>query len=183
MTFRQQKLMMFFFLMKTGSVRVGTAIAGCVLVLALTSPVRAASPSAPCNSTGSMGSGFEGCSKPPAAPSKKGASGLLPAKPVFTEPMRFKVRVTKEDWGTEVRRNVAAWVAKRLMPHPNVREAALLDASVRYLARTGFPVKAEKIGFSFYSVTVDRKTLNDLASHLVRAVSSGPSRPAVSPTG
>ncbi|MHB1747663.1 MAG: ShlB/FhaC/HecB family protein [Leptospirillum sp.] len=173
MSFRQQKLMMFFFLMRTGSVRAGTAIAGCLLVLALTSPVLAASPSAPCNQTGSMGSGLEGCSKPPAAPSKKGASGLLPEKPVFTAPMRFKVRVAKEDWRPEVRRNIAAWVAKKLMPHPSVREAALLDASVRFLSRTGFPIKAEQIGLSFYSVTVDPKILNDLADRLVRAVSSG----------
>jgi len=149
-------------------------IAGCVLVLALASPLWAASPSAPCNATGALGSGFGGCSKPPAAPSSKAASGLLPAKPVFMAPMRFRVRVTRTNWKPEVRKNIAAWVAKTLSPHPTPQETALLASTVRFLAQTGFPFGAELIGPQIYSVTVDRKILNDLSNRLARAVASGP---------
>jgi hypothetical protein len=81
--------------------------------------------------------------------------------------------VTRANGETDLRRNIAAYVAKTLRPHPTQTESALLASTVRFLSETGFPVGAEKIGPGLYSVTVDKKTLNRLAKRLARAVSSG----------
>jgi hypothetical protein len=53
--------------------------------------------------------------------------------------MRFKVRVTKANGKPEVRKEIAAWVAKKVFPHPTPPEAALLGSSVRNLALTPDP--------------------------------------------
>ena len=164
MTFRRQKLM-FSFLVRRGSVRTRTAIAVCTLVLGVADPLWANSPGTPCNSTGALGSGVGGCSKPPAAPPSGTGSGLSRTD-FFSAPMRFKVRVTKANGKPEVRKEIAAWVAKKVFPHPTPPEAALLGSAVRTLALTRYPVVTRRIGHGLYSATVDRKTLNALASNL-----------------
>ncbi len=171
MTFRRQKLM-FSFLVRRGSVRTRTAIAVCTLVLGVADPLWANSPGTPCNSTGALGSGVGGCSKPPAAPPSGTGSGLSRTD-FFSAPMRFKVRVTKANGKPEVRKEIAAWVAKKVFPHPTPPEDALLGSAVRTLALTRYPVGTRRIGPGLYSATVDRKTLNALASRLAQAVSSG----------
>ena len=164
MTFRRQKLM-FSFLMRRGSVRTRTAIVVCTLVLGVANPLWAASAGTPCNQQGAMGSGFEGCSKPPAAPPSETGSGRSRTD-FFSAPMRFKVRMTKANGKPEVRKEIAAWVAKKVFPHPTPPEAALLGSAVRTLALTRYPVVTRRIGPGLYSATVDRKTLNALASNL-----------------
>ena len=171
MTFRRQKPM-FFFLTRRGSVRTRTAIVVCTLVLGVANPLWAASAGTPCNQQGAMGSGFEGCSKPPAAPPSETGSGRSRTN-FFSAPMRFKVRMTKANGKPEVRKEIAAWVAKKVFPHPTPPEAALLGSVVRTLALTRYPVVTRRIGPGLYSATVDRKTLNALASNLAQAVSSG----------
>jgi len=146
-----------------------TAISGSALVLLSASPLWAASPAAPCNATGALGTTMGGCQAPPAAP-RKGAGTLK--TDLFSAPIRFRIRVTRANWKTGLRRNVASYVAKILSPHPTRKESALLASTVRFLSRTGFPVGAEKIGPDLYSVTVDKKTLNHLARRLARAVAS-----------
>lgn len=79
-----------------------------------------------------------------------------------------------KDWKTETRRNIVAWVAKRLVSDPTPGETALLAPTVGILSQAGFPARTMKIGPYFYSVTVDSKTLNVLANRLAQAIASGP---------
>ena len=149
----------------------GTVIGGSALALLLASPLMAASPGTPCNATGALGTTMGGCQAPQTAP-RKGAGTLK--TDLFSAPIRFRIRVTRANWKTSLRRNVASYVAKTLRPHPTKKESALLASTVRFLSATGFPIGAERIGPGLYSVTVDKKTLNRLAKRLARAVASGP---------
>jgi len=82
--------------------------------LGMAPPLWAASSSTPCNGSGALGATMGGCAKPP---SGRG-SGISGVRPVFTEPMMFKVATTKPSPEAEIRRNVASWVAKRILPRP-----------------------------------------------------------------
>ncbi|MHB8371061.1 MAG: hypothetical protein ACYDBP_15505, partial [Leptospirales bacterium] len=141
--------------------------------LEMAPPLWAATSSTPCNGSGALGATMGGCAKPPASPPSGRGSGISGVRPVFTEPMRFKVATTKPSPEEEIRRNVASWVAKKILPHPTTKESALLSSAIRSLVLTRFPVGVEKIGAALYSVTVDTKTLNQIASDLSRALSSG----------
>ena len=114
-----------------------------------------------------------GCATPPSPPSKKAASGLLPAKASFAAPEKFRIRTGKTGREETIRRNIAAWVAKRTVPRPTPSEAALLNAAILNLSRTSFPFTRGESGPEIVSVTVDTKTLNAIAVRLRRAVSSG----------
>ena len=87
--------------------------------------------------------------------------------------MRFKIRVTKADWKPEVRKNIAAWVAKRAVPRPTPSESALLNATILRLSASSFPMVREAAGPDLFTVTVATKTLNAIAARLRRAVASG----------
>jgi len=150
----------------------GTAIAGSALVLVMASPLWAASPGTPCNATGALGTTMGGCQAPPTVPRKGAGAGTLKTG-LFSAPIRFRIRVTRANGETDLRRNIAAYVAKTLRPHPTQKESALLASTVRFLSESGFPVSEEKIGSGLTSVTVDEKTLNHLARRLARAVDSG----------
>lgn len=151
----------------------GPALAGGLLVLVVASPLWAATPSAPCNATGALGATMGGCATPPSLPSKKAASGLLPAKASFAAPEKFRIRTGKTGREETIRRNVAAWVAKRTVPRPTPSESALLNAAILNLSRTSFPFTRGESGPEIVSVTVDTKTLNAIAVRLRRALSSG----------
>ena len=133
-----------------------------------------ATPPGYCNPAGSLGTTMGGCQRPPAPPGPRARSGLSAGRTYFLTPMRFRVRTRKKDWKPETRRNIVAWVAKRLVSHPTPGETALLAPTVAFLAQAGFPVRTMKIGPSLYSVTVDSKTLNALANRLAQAIASGP---------
>ncbi|MGC8501369.1 MAG: hypothetical protein ACP5OS_09445 [Leptospirillia bacterium] len=143
------------------------------IVLGLAPPLWAATSSAPCNGSGALGATMGGCAKPPASPPSGRGSGISGVRPAFSEPMMFKVATTKASPEEEIRRNVASWVAKRILPRPTSNESALLASVVRSLVLTRFPVGVEKIGVALYSVSVDATTLNHIASDLSRALSSG----------
>ena len=150
------------------------ALAGSLLVLVVASPLWAASPDGtPCNPTGALGSSMGGCAKPPTPPSKKSASGLLPTNASFSAPERFQIRTEKTGQEETIRRNIAAWVAKRAVPHPTPSESALLNAAILNLSSSSFPISREEAGTNLFTVTVDAPTLNMIAAHLRRAVSSG----------
>ena len=149
------------------------ALAGGLLVLVVASPLWAAPPSAPCNATGALGTTMGGCATPPSPPSKKAASGLLPAKASFSAPERFRIRTGKTDREATIRRNIASWVAKRAVPHPTFSESALLNAAIINLSQTSFPFTRGESGAEIVSVTVDTKTLNAIAARLRRSLSSG----------
>ncbi|MHB8370768.1 MAG: hypothetical protein ACYDBP_13965, partial [Leptospirales bacterium] len=149
------------------------AFAGLALLLGMAPPLWAATSSTPCNGSGALGATMGGCAKPPASPPSGPGSGLSRGLPVFSAPMRFRVATTKPSPDSEIRRNVASWVAKKILPHPTTKESALLSSAIRSLVLTRFPVGVEKIGAALYSVTVDTKTLNRIASDLSLALSSG----------
>ncbi len=141
--------------------------------LGMAPPLWATTSSTPCNGSGALGATMGGCAKPPASPPSGAGSGLSSVRPVFSAPMRFRVATTKPSPDSEIRRNVASWVAKKILPRPTQNESALLSSVVRSLVLTRFPVGVAKAGAGLYSVTVDATTLNRIASDLSRALSSG----------
>jgi hypothetical protein len=104
-------------------------IGGSALVLLLASPLMAASPGTPCNATGALGTTMGGCQAPPTAP-RKGAGTLK--TDLFSAPIRFRIRVTRANWKTSLRRNVASYVAKTLRPHPKGERPSGLDGAVPF---------------------------------------------------
>ncbi len=150
------------------------AFVGVLVVLGMASPLWAASPpAAPCNPTGALGNSMGGCLTPPPSPSMKPPSAVSPEKTMFTTSETFRIRTGKSGQGKTIRRNIAAWVAKRVFPHPNPSQAALLNATILSLSATSFPIAREEAGPDLVSVTVEVRTLNMIAARLRRAVSSG----------
>jgi hypothetical protein len=114
-----------------------------------------------------------GCAAPPAPPASKTPSAASPGKLLFSSPETFRIRTGKTGRTETIRRNIAAWVAKRAMPHPTPSESALLNATILRLSASSFPMSRESSGPGIVSVTVEARTLNALAARLAQAVSSG----------
>ena len=126
-----------------------------------------------CNSTGALGTTMGGCSPPSPPPSLRElptpASGNAP----FPTALRFHIKTGKRHPMDVVRRNIAAWIGKRVIPHPTPREVALLNNAILSIPQSGFPVSLEESAAGMTTVTVEADTLNDIAARLRQAVSSG----------
>ena len=151
------------------------ALAGVLLVLVMASPLWAAPPpsGAPCNATGSLGTSMGGCATPPAPPAPKTPSAVSLSNADFAAPETFRIRTGKTGQEETIRKNIAAWVAKRAVPRPTPSESALLNSTILGLSRTSFPFIRGESGPEIVSVTVEARTLNAIAARLRRAVSSG----------
>ena len=124
-----------------------------------------------CSGTGALSGVLSGCA--PSAEHGK-ARAVLPRKPPqFSRGVVFRIRVKGGDWREEARRNVAAWVANRLYPHPGLMEKGLLEPAIRMLGRSGYPADVRNIGGGMARARVSAKTLNSLAAELVLAVGKG----------
>lgn len=122
-----------------------------------------------CQSPGSLGIIMLDC--PPSTPSLPKPGGGHESSPErFDRAWTFRIRVPQGDWHSAVRASVADWVGKRLFPHPTAEETALLNAEIRNLTRTGFPVKASKESDLIARVRVEPETLNLVADRLESAV-------------
>ncbi len=148
------------------------ALAGGLLVFAMASPLRAATPPpAPCNATGDLGATLGGCAPSPTAP--KAAPSLAPKKTYFSSAERFRVKTGALERNLSLRRNIAAWVARRVVPSPSSAERALLNGSIERLAMGGFSLSMEASTPGTSVVTVPAATLNLLAERLLHAIASG----------
>lgn len=151
-----------------------STLVGAALSLLLASPVLAApSLPAPCNATGALENSMGGCATPPAPPASKTPSALSHETADFTAPEKFWIKTGKSGQEKTIRRNIVAWVAKRVVPHPSASESALLNAAILRLSASSFPMVREAAGPDLFAVTVDTKTLNRIAARLRRSVSSG----------
>jgi hypothetical protein len=72
-----------------------------------------------------------------------------------------------------IRQNIAAWVAKRVVPSPTSAEVALLKGAIERLAVGGFPLTVEASTSATSLVTVSSATLNTIADRLLHAIASG----------
>ena len=144
---------------------------GMALILLAMDQVGASPLQNPCLSTGSLEGTFQGC-RSPLPKTASPVSGRLPGK-VFTAPIEFTIRVKGNHGRQEIRRNIAAYVARRLYPAPAPEESALLSSTVAFLAQTRFDMRSTRIGRKLFRVRVSPKTLNDIASRLSGAVRTG----------
>ena len=150
------------------------ACAGAVVVFGLASPLWAASaPVPPCNPTGALGTSMGGCANPPAPPVAKRPSVGASEKTTFMTSETFRIRTGPRKQEETIRRNVAAWVAKRVFPTPTSSQSALLNATILNLSASSFPIVKKEAGPNLVTVTVEARTLNMIAARLRRAVSSG----------
>ena len=144
---------------------------GMAMILLATDPLGASPLPNPCLSTGSLEGSFQGC-RPPSPKTASPVSGRAPGT-VFTAPIEFTIRVKGHHERQEIRRNIAAYVARRLYPAPAPEESALLSSMVAYLAQRGFDMRSTRIGRKLFRVRVSPKTLNGIASRLSDAVRRG----------
>ena len=91
----------------------------------------------------------------------------------FNSPATFRIRTGKTAHGETIRRNVAAWVAKRVFPTPTSSQSAILNATILNLSASSFPIVKKEAGPNLVTVTVEARTLNMIAARLRRAVASG----------
>ncbi|MCL5953858.1 MAG: hypothetical protein M1509_05050 [Nitrospirae bacterium] len=153
-------------------VRYGPILAGWALALLLSSPAQAASPpGAPCNPTGALGTSMGGCATPPVSPTAAPISS--PPKTYFSSAERFRVKTGSAERKMEIRRNIAAWVARRVVPSATSAERELLKLAIQRLAVGGFPLNVEANSSDTALVTVQANTLNLLASRLLHALAGG----------
>ena len=153
-------------------VRYGPLVAGSALALLLCSPARAASPpGAPCNPTGALGTTMGGCATPPVSPTAAPTSS--PQTTYFSSAERFRVKTGRTERKLAIRRNIAAWVARRVVPSATSAERELLKLAIQRLAVGGFPLTVEASSSDTALVTVRADTLNLLASRLLHALAGG----------
>lgn len=112
---------------------------------------------------------MSGCRKPDFRRPEKGTPNTTIR---FKRDMRFEIRVHEADWRKDVRRNVAAWVATKVAPHPTSLQSIILSNEVYSLSIRGFPIADRRTGTRAIAI-VSAKTLNNLAKELVRALKSG----------
>ncbi|MCL5286249.1 MAG: hypothetical protein M1313_11015 [Nitrospirae bacterium] len=124
-----------------------------------------------CVSTGSLGNVLLNCPSPVGKSPKPAAKE--PGSALFERNWILRIRVPQGDWHSAIRSGVAAWVARKIYPHPTMEERVLLNAAIRDLTRTGFPVEASKQSDLIARVRVTAETLNRIAARLEKAVRKG----------
>ncbi len=153
-------------------VRYGPIVAGSALALFLGSPARASTPpGAPCNSTGALGTSMGGCTTRPVSPMAAPTSS--PQTIYFSSAERFRVKTGRTERKLAIRRNIAAWVARRVVPSATSAEREVLKLAIQRLAVGGFPLTVEASSSDTALVTVRADTLNLLASRLLHALAGG----------
>ena len=102
--------------------------------------------------------------------SPNAGTARLAEPPTFKNGWRLTLKEThRNPSDRDVRRQVAAWVAHRLFPHPTALQTRRLQSEVAHLAAKPFPLRRQGTGTLLY-VTITKETLNQIAKNLTRAV-------------
>ena len=116
--------------------------------------------------SGSCSSAPKTIAPSPASPLKNEASSP------FTKTWRLTLQEKYPNPSSEqIHRQVATWVATKILPHPTPPQTLRLQTEIARLAAQGFPLTTLAQG-THVEVQVTKETLNTLARHLLRAVSN-----------